>query len=173
MTVIECAVPLDSALNREFVASAHFRDAYSVRLDRHNLEITDIFDAIFGHRPAWMKAILILRNKAAALAGLAVPTNAEILHTSNRGHYAVGDKIGPWPLYYLGSNELVAGRDNTHTDFRLSVMTSEQNGEARVTVSTICVVRNNCGRRYLVVITPFHKFGVRWLIRAAKGAGRI
>jgi hypothetical protein len=69
-----------------------------------------------------MNLMLIARNKVAALAGLEVPTTSEIVNMERRDRYFVGEKNGPWPILFLGSDELVAGRDNKHMDFRLSVM---------------------------------------------------
>ena len=48
---------------------------------------------------------------------------AEEIHTKE------GDKIGPWPVFFVGENEIIAGRDNKHMDFRLSVL-KVRSGEA-------------------------------------------
>src|SRR5262249_19004543 len=84
--------------------------------------VIEIFFAIFAHRPLWMNLMLIARNKIAGFAGLQTPTTSEILNMEKRDRYIVGQKIGPWPIFFLGPDELVAGRDNQHMDFRLSIM---------------------------------------------------
>lgn len=173
MGVVECDVPSDSAMGRELIEHAHFRDAYRAPLSRPDIGVVDLFHAIFGHRPAWMSAILIARNRAATFAGLEAPTDSEILHVEKRDHYAVGEKIGPWPLYFLGAEELVAGRDNKHMDFRLSIMKVRESDAPSAIVSTICMVKNKFGRHYLSMIIPFHKFGVRTLIKSAVAARRL
>ena len=87
--------------------------------------------------------------------------------------YTVGDKIGPWPIFSLAQSELVAGRDNKHLDFRLSVL-KEANGETMSTViSTVCTTHNAFGKIYLFFIIPFHKWGVRRLMSRAIAAGRL
>src|SRR5262245_52279420 len=58
----------------------------------------------------------VARNMVAGLAGVEVPTTLEILNMEKRDRYFVGEKIGPWPIFFLGSDELVAGRDNKHMD---------------------------------------------------------
>ena len=173
MSVVACEVPTASALGPDWIERADFRDAYRAPLSRPELGVTDIFHAIFAHRPAWMNALLITRNKAAAMAGLEVPASADILRAELRDHYAVGEQIGPWPIFALGPDELIAGRDNAHMDFRLSIMKVLDRDGPGVIVSTVCVVANPFGRRYLSSIIPFHKFGVRKLITNAVAARRL
>src|SRR5215472_4963870 len=116
-----------------------------------------------------MKLLLIVRNKIASLAGLDAPTASEILHVEIKGNYAVGEKIGIWPIFSLSENEVVAGRNNKHMDFRVSVLVPD--GErTSVVVSTICMVDNLAGGLYLFFVVPFHKYGVRKLMENALAA---
>jgi hypothetical protein len=108
--------------------------------------------------------MLIVRNKAAALAGLETPTTSEVTTLEKRDRYAVGEKIGPWPIFFLGADELIAGRDNKHMDFRLSIMKIRDDRGLSVVVSTLCMVHNAFGRLYLAAVIPFHKFGLRKLM---------
>ena len=173
MSVVECDVPRHSALGKDLIERADFRDAYCAPLNRSDIGVVEIFFAIFARRPGWMNLMLIARNKAAALAGLEVPTTSEILNMEKRDRYFVGEKIGPWPIFFLGSDELVAGRDNKHMDFRLSVMKVYDGTEPGVVVSTLCMVHNKFGQHYLSSIIPFHEFGLRRLIANALAAQRI
>jgi hypothetical protein len=90
-----------------------------------------------------------------------------------REQYGVGDKIGPWPIFFIGDNEIVAGRDNKHLDFRLSVLKAVDGDAASVVVSTICTVHNVFGKIYLFFIVPFHRHGVQSLMSNALAAKRI
>jgi hypothetical protein len=173
MTVVECDVPAGGALGRELIERADFRDAYRVPLCRSDLAVVDIFLGIFAHRPAWMTLMLIARNKAAALAGLETPTTSEVMTLEKRDRYAIGEKIGPWPIFFLGADELVAGRDNKHMDFRLSIMKIRDDSGPSVVVSTLCMVHNAFGRLYLAGVIPFHKFGLRKLLARAVAAQRL
>lgn len=173
MHVIECEVPSSSALSRDLIRSAWFHDSYSVKLTRPGLSIVDIFFALFGHTPFWMKALLIARNAIARSFGLEAPTSAEILHPTVRAGYHVGDKIGPWPIYFIGEDEIVAGRNNKHLDFRLSVLRVKDADAESVVVSTICSVHNFSGKIYLFFIVPFHRTGVKSLMSNAVTAKRL
>jgi Protein of unknown function (DUF2867) len=152
---------------------AYFQDSYRAPLSRPHATPVEIFFAIFGHHPPWMKGILIVRNKVASWCGLEAPTASELLHVEIRNSYAVGDKIGVWPIFALSETELVAGRDNKHLDFRLSVLKEIEGEMASVVVSTICTVHNTAGKVYLFFVVPFHKWGVRRLMSKAIAAGRL
>jgi hypothetical protein len=173
MHVIECEVPSSSALSRDLIANADFHDCYRAPLARPELGVVDIFFALFGHTPLWMKFLLIARNAAARLFGLETPTVAEIMNPTVRSQYRVGEKIGPWPIFLIGDNEIVAGRDNRHMDFRLSVLKAMDGEAISVVVSTVCTVHNVFGKIYLFFIVPFHRRGVRSLMSNAVVAKRL
>jgi hypothetical protein len=120
-----------------------------------------------------MTAALVARNAAAGLGGLHAPKASEILRFKLKDSYSVGEKIGPWPIFFLGLDELVAGRDNKHMDFRVSVMKVRDAGGPGVVLSTVCSVHNRFGRYYLSSVIPFHKFGVRKLMANAVAARRL
>jgi Protein of unknown function (DUF2867) len=173
MHVIECDVPSCSALSRDLIADAYFHDSYRAPLARPELGIVGIFFALFGHTPLWMKLLLIVRNAAASLVGLEAPTVGEIMRPTVKQEYRVGEKIGPWPIFFIADNEIVAGRNNKHLDFRLSVLKVKDGKAASVVVSTICTVHNVFGKIYLFFIVPFHRSGVRSLMSNAVVAKRL
>ena len=173
MHVTECDVPPASALSPEMIGNAYFHDCYRAPLGRPNLAIVDLFFALFGHTPLWMKFLLIGRNAVARLVGLEAPTVGEIMRPAVRKEYHVGEKIGPWPIFFLADNEIVAGRNNKHLDFRVSVLKARDGEAADVVVSTVCTVHNVFGKIYLFFIIPFHRAGVRSLISNAVVAKRF
>jgi hypothetical protein len=120
-----------------------------------------------------VKLLLIVRNTVASLAGLDAPTASEILHVKVKDRYVVGEKIGVWPIFGLGEDEIVAGRNNKHMDFRLSVLKMSDGDGTSVAVSTICSVHNLAGKLYLFFVVPFHRYGVRKLMANALAARRL
>jgi Protein of unknown function (DUF2867) len=173
MCIEECDVPSLSVLDRRLIEAAFFRDSYRAPLAHAQASVVDIFFGVFGHHPLWMKSILIARNRVASFCGLDAASVSEIMKPEVKRSYNVGDKIGPWPIFSLTQSELVAGRDNKHLDFRLSVL-KEGNGEAvSAVISTVCTTHNAFGRIYLFFIIPFHKWGVRRLLSRAVAAGRL
>lgn len=173
MRVIECDLPPGSALSQDAVRNAYFHDSWRAPLAREGLGIVDVFFALFGHTPLWMKLLLIVRNSAAKLCGLEAPSVGEIMRPTVRSEYRVGEKIGPWPIFILADDEIVAGRNNKHLDFRLSVLKTRDGDATSVVVSTICNVHNLFGKIYLFFIVPFHRTGVRSLMSNAVAAKRL
>jgi len=168
-----CEVPAASAIGRDVVDAAFFRDAYRTPIAIATASAIDIFFAVFGHHPPWMKRALILRNRLAAVCGLSTADDADILLPERRPHYAVGDLIGPWPIFAMTSTELVAGRDNKHLDFRLSVLLESKESDSTAVISTVCTTHNLFGEAYLCLVIPFHTWGVKLLISRAQSAGRL
>src|SRR5882762_2491827 len=173
MNVVECDAPSGSVLSRELIEYAYFRDSYRAPLSRSELGIVDVFFGIFAHHPLWMKLLLIVRNKAASLAGLDAPTASEILHADIKDRYVVGGKIGVWPIFSLSEDEVVAGRNNKHLDFRVSVLKLPDGDGSSVVVSTVCTAHNLSGKLYLFFVVPFHRYGVRKLMANALAARRL
>jgi hypothetical protein len=173
MHVVECDVPSASVLSRDLIRTAYFHDSYRAPLTHPELGIIDVFFALFGHTPLWMKMLLIVRNMVARLFGLEVPTVGEIMKPTVRNGYSVGEKIGPWLIFFIGDDEIVAGRNNKHLDFRLSVLKARDGDARSVVVSTICSVHNVFGKIYLFLIVPFHRNGVRSLMSNAVLAKRL
>lgn len=173
MKVVECEVPTASLLARDVVNAAYFRDSYRAALSQPDASVVDLFIGVFGHHPAWLKRVLIARNRIASLSGLDVAADIEIMSLVAERSYQVGDTIGPWPIFAISDTELIAGRDNGHLDFRLSVLKETANSATNVVISTICTVHNRYGKVYLFFIVPFHRWGVRWLMERAIDAGRL
>jgi hypothetical protein len=173
VSVTGCEIPSISVLGRDAIKNAYFHDCYRAPLARRELGIVDIFFAVFGHKPLWIKLLLVVRNAAAKRTGLETPTVAEIMSPEIRTCYRVGDKIGPWPIFSIGDSEIIAGRDNRHLDFRLSVLKQIDGDRGSVFVSTVCQVHNIYGNIYLWFIVPFHRSGLRLLMSNAVAAKRL
>jgi hypothetical protein len=170
--VSEGLVPEESALDRRDVETAWFSDSYRADLRDPSRSVADLFEAVLGHPPRWLQALLIARNRIAGLAGLDVAPDEMIRRFDRKSTYGVGDVIGPWPIFAISDTELIAGRNNSHLDFRLSVLKLQTPSPA-VAFSTICNVHNRFGKIYLFFIIPFHRWGMRQLMRRAVVAGRL
>jgi uncharacterized protein DUF2867 len=173
MAVSPCPLPANSAIERELVEGAFFTDSYLVPLAHADASVVDIFFAVFGHHPVWLKAILLVRHRVGAWFGLKAANSTEVISPSRVASYRVGQNIGPWPIYFLGESELVAGRDNKHLDFRVSVLKLGSGQTASAVVSTVCRTHNWFGRVYLVLVAPFHRWGVQRLLSVAVQSGRL
>lgn len=103
---------------------------------------------IAAHRamafPFWADWLLRLRNILVAPLGL---TN----------EFPEGEKIGPFPIDQRNDHEIILGLDDSHLNFRISILTTGTQAYCATWVH-----RNNwLGRIYLAAIMPFHVLIVR------------
>lgn len=90
--------------------------------------------------PSWARFLLVIRRAVTAPLGL-----------SNDGP-AADDKLGPFPVEQDTPEEVIAGFNDKHLDFRVSVFAKD--GE--VALATWVHPHNVWGRVYLAAILPFH-----------------
>lgn len=118
------------------VAPDDFLDCYAVTSDLSPRDAANIITTF----PGWARFLLILRKWITAPFGL-----------DNDGP-DVADKVGIFPVESDTPEELIAGFNDRHLNFRVSV----QSREGRVFMSTWVHPHNWGGRLYLTLIMPFH-----------------
>lgn len=94
--------------------------------------------------PAWVSALMRLRNLLVTPFGL----NTEITSPS---------RVGIFPLITRSETELILGLDDSHLDFRISVLSQD----GQLYFATRVRTKNFFGRLYLRAIMPFHILIVR------------
>lgn len=164
--------PANSRLSPQ-LDKAYYHDTYEAPLTRPDLKMHEIYVAILGHLPWWARALIIVRNNIVSLGGLHAEPAAGVWTPEIKNSYAPGDKIVRFTLYHQDEHEIIAGLDDKHLDFRVSVMKSNDAGVHKVAVSTIIFVHNNFGKAYLWFVLPFHKRGLKHLLSQAVARRRI
>lgn len=172
MRAVECGFPAASTLPRH-MESFDYWDSFKVDLSRGELKIHEIYLGIFAYPPEWLKLLLNIRTKAVSVFGIGGPTAFDLNHVEIKDSYAVGDKIALWPLFSQDDNEIVAGKNDKHLDFRVSVLRLEEEGVSKVVLTTVVKTHNRFGEAYLRLITPFHKFSVKQIMSNASAARRV
>ncbi|WP_425038578.1 DUF2867 domain-containing protein [Primorskyibacter sp. S187A] len=105
--------------------------------------------------PGWAQALVALRNIVTAPFGLSADgPEAE-------------DKLGVFPVEHETETEIIAGFDDRHLDFRVSVMAHA----GRVSLATWVRPHNLGGRLYLALIMPFHIAIARDAVRRVAKVG--
>lgn len=99
--------------------------------------------------PRWVRLLLLLRRLLTSPFGL-----------SNDGPPAA-EKLGPFPVELETDDELIAGFDDKHLNFRVSVLSRDD----RVFLATWVRPHNFGGRFYLYGILPFHVLIARNALR--------
>ncbi|MFP3606008.1 DUF2867 domain-containing protein [Paraburkholderia sp. SIMBA_053] len=144
---------------------ADFADAFSVDLPEaasHDAEC--IARHIFDHQPEWIAALLKLRDLLVLPLGLKRAADLSA---------AGGDRLNIFRVFGRYPNEIVLGEDDTHLNFRVSVLVQPPSDEhpSRVIVTTLVFYNRLLGRAYIALIAPFHRMVVRGSLRQAQKIG--
>ncbi len=128
-------LPASSALHQRRV-TGDFLDCYSVAKDMAPRRAAEIITDF----PGWAKVLLIIRGALTGPFGL-----------SADGPEAA-DKLGPFPVQDETETEVIAGFDDKHLNFLVSVMSHD----GQISLATWVEPHNIGGRLYLAAIMPFH-----------------
>ncbi len=134
------------------LTGAQFIDAFRVEVGTAPLSAREACIRMVLHGPRWIDALLRLRNILVKPFGL---------KTSGEGAYAPGGLIGLFPVLSETPDQLIAGFDDSHLDFRIVVDVAGEATLRHVTSTTLVRTNNLLGRTYLTLIMPFHKLVVR------------
>jgi len=148
ITAIE--LPGESALQTR-VKQDDFLDCYSVS---SNLPARAAAEIIVTF-PGWVRGLQLIRTVVTLPFGL-----------SQVGP-AADDKIGPFPVELNANTEVIAGFNDKHLEFRVSVMSQD----GQVSLATWVHPHNLGGRIYLAAIMPFHILVVRNALARVGQAG--
>ena len=154
VTVLTPALPDNSALHPYF-QTGDFMDCFATPSDlnvRHAAEIVTSF-------PSWAQALIKVREIFTRLFGLKQSGPDTCNNT--------GDHVGIFPITYETDTELLAGFNDKHLDFRVSVLSHS----GLIHVSTWVHSHNIGGRSYLALIMPFHTLIARDAVKQVGRAG--
>jgi len=145
-------LPAESRL-RARVGPSDFLDCFAVRSPlppRRAAEIITDF-------PGWARFLLLIRRLVTAPFGL------------SQDGPAAADKLGPFPVELETPDELIAGFNDRHLDFRVSVLATD----GRIHLATWVHPHNLGGRVYLAAILPFHVLVARDALRRVALCSRV
>lgn len=151
MPVTPATLPAVSALHSRF-SDGDFMDCYRIECTMPCREAADVI----ANFPQWAQVLVKLRNIVVQPFGI-----------KSEGPENV-DKIGIFPVEHEDANEVIAGFDDAHLDFRISVL---RDGPY-LYLSTWVHRHNLLGRAYLAVIMPFHILITRNALSRAASSGQ-
>jgi hypothetical protein len=166
--VVEIPVPDNSSLFCQ-LKKTDFCDAYQVSLSKPQLSVHDAYIAVFRDPPSWVNTLMSVRGVIATVFGLKHEASGGFLDDN----YQVGQRIGLFTVQSITTNELIVGDNDTHLDFRISVLKSSIQGIETITVSTAVEIHNTVGRLYMLLVKPFHRFIAKLMLQRAANAGRL
>jgi len=133
--VHQTELPIQSEL-LDRIAPTDFIDCYWVKSTLETRKAAEIIAKF----PGWARALVHLRNIITLPFGLLTDGPPS------------EDKVGLFPVESENDHELIAGFNDKHLNFRVSVMS----GDGRVYLATWVHPHNIGGRIYLKTILPFH-----------------
>ena len=145
---------------------SNLADAYAVDLPTaraRELDMESLARQLLGSQPGWARKLMVLRDAIVARFGI---------QTAKQLGAKPGKRIGIFRIYSVSDDEIILGEDDSHLDFRLSVLRNRDAGRhGSVTVSSVVHCHNWVGRAYIMLIRPFHKLIVRHSLARAARAG--
>jgi hypothetical protein len=167
--VRQVALPSQSAVATAFT-SVNLADAFSIQLPPGVSKDPDVLARfIFSVQPSWIKVLTNVRD--AIVAGFGLKTAK---HLATLSGDPAAKRISIFRVFGTSDTELVLGENDTHLDFRVSILCtpdSPPNTGNQLTLSTVVHCHNRLGRTYLSVIAPFHRQVVKASLRRAAEVG--
>ncbi len=163
--IVSVDLPKQS-ISKQFITSLDFFDAFKVKLINPNQDVDAIYIAIFNHAPKWVAFLMGLRNKIVGLFGLDTGNGSKQTKITT---LSVGDKHGVFKIFDIQPNEIIAGEDDSHLNFRVSVL----NEDGNLILSTLVHYNSNFGKFYFFIVKPFHKLVVKGMMKNAVKNKRI
>jgi hypothetical protein len=150
-----------------------YHDAYRLRLDPNVIPDVDTFARAFTREPPpWIKSLLLVRDVAVGWLGLkrTDTLSAEKLALEADRPIAVGDLLGIFRVFARTEQEILAGADDRHLDFRVSLLVDHDAIGTFGVVSTVVRFHNAIGRAYFTPVRPLHRHVVPAMLRRVRDA---
>ena len=167
--VTAVALPLGSGVTR-FYKSVHLADAFAIGLPAGVSSDPDVLARfIFSQQPAWVGALMKVRDLLVAGFGLKTGKHLASLADGARAH-----RVGIFKVYSVNETEMILGEDDKHLDFRVSVFCAARpapEAGRQLVLSTVVHCHNRLGRAYILLIAPFHRWVVKASLRRAARVG--
>jgi hypothetical protein len=143
----------------DVLAGAQFADAFRITVDEPDLDASTAARRMLARNPAWVTALMRLRNAIVRPLGLKTPVHTTAVSQT---------RIGMFPLLSATPQRVVVGLDDRHLDFRAIVDVVRRGEVTEVTATTIVKTHNWLGRAYLATIMQFHRIIVRIMLEQVK-----
>lgn len=159
-TVFKTNCPTNSQLPN-FLTKIDFEDAFAFQVPENRDPMEEIYIKLFNTAPAWVEYAMRLRNTLVAPFGLKTE-----MDKNKTAFVREGEKVGIFKIYKVYEDEVIAGENDKHLDFRVSVHRSSGK-PSTITVTTIVQYNNLFGKAYMTLVRPFHKLVVKSVLKSA------
>jgi hypothetical protein len=157
--ITRLALPAESLLANP-IRPYSYQDSYAAIVP-DSLSVQDAAWDFFGQAPAWVSALMRLRNRIVSVFGLKTGGSAPV----KKAELKPGTKVGLFRIYSVSRTEVILGEDDRHLDFRVSVLLAASTEGRQLIVSTVVRYRNLLGRIYFFFVRPVHQVIVPAMFR--------
>ena len=135
--------PAESSIS-DWYEGADLADSFAATLpSTAPAEIGALADLLFADLPLWFTVLLAIRDRLVPLFGVKASRDLP-----------ASEHLAFFPVLSRSADEIVVGADDSHLDFRASVLLRRAGNLLAITTVVRC--HNLLGRLYLATILPFH-----------------
>lgn len=144
-------------------AGADFADSYRLPSLKPGASALEQFLMLSARTPAWMNALMTLRNQAVLWVGLKdLGRMAAAVPRKPASAYRLGDRVGIFTLQYADPDEVVLEDIDKHLHVQVSLF---KQGADELQLSTVVHIHNRLGHIYMSVVGPVHGVIVPLMLR--------
>jgi hypothetical protein len=159
MKVSRCSLPSISAFKS--YPKTDYLDCFETTFNdpKNNVTTVTAGKNFFTSAPKWIENLFELREKIAGLIGLKTgEKKADRQKALDSFECEVGQQLGLFKVHAKSQEEVIIGQDDSHLNFRVSVVVKETaEHQKTLTLSTHVVFNNWVGKLYFFPVKPFHK----------------
>ena len=166
MKITKSQFPQSSVLK---VTDYDYYDSFKtiVNDSKNAINSTDVAKAFMSSAPDWVGGLFSFRNKIVGVFGLKTGpqiTNKE--EALNNFEGKPGESLGFFKVFEKTDNEIILGEDDSHLDFRVSLLLEPDTDLTKVlTITTTVKFKNAFGRIYFFPVKPFHRLIVPVMLK--------
>ncbi|MBB3306972.1 MULTISPECIES: DUF2867 domain-containing protein [unclassified Enterobacter] len=167
-TIRAVTLPSESRIAGLFT-SPELADAFAITLPSDAPSgVESLARILLETPPLWFRMLLGCRD--AFVKPFGIQTSSQLrkkLIDSAAAH------IDFFPVISVEPHELVIGENDTHLDFRTSVLVRKcrESNKQEVVVTSVVRCHNTLGKGYILLIAPFHRMVVRSMLKRAARKG--
>lgn len=156
-------VPPNSEISRR-MTGAYYHDTFEAAIKPTSRSALELYLLVVAGTPAWINAMMALRNRVVSLFGLKNLGGLGDVDTAKpAADYRVGDRVGIFTIRYLSEQEVILGDSDKHLRAEISVCRAQD----KVAVTTVVHLHNLLGRVYMLFVAPMHRLIVPASLRNA------
>lgn len=142
----------------QYVHDASFADGFSSVTRYDNQSALDMYLSLVQKTPAWVNALMSLRNKIVSKLGLKdLGHLSEIEPDKLSSEYRIGDRVGIFTLSVIEHHEIILVDSDKHLDAWISFYLEPHGGTVKAYLNTVVHVKNALGKVYMFFVGPVHK----------------